>query len=168
MADGEVSETEAERYPDRNGERRDEDAWLLVRVAQEIGHWWNKRLGRIAKTVTVLSAVVSIGGGVAAALVTLGTLKADYRGLPSRVERLEDDFQAHLDTTTRRGLRRISENATEIDTLHRHVNQLRGDMGTLRTMISGLRQLAEANNCWIRVAAGEQSRFECSAHPGGR
>lgn len=149
----------AEPYQNRDGERRSDDSSLLVRLASDVSHWWNRRSGLLAKAVTLLTFVGTIGGGIASGLVAVGTIKANYAGIPDRVESLESRQGAIADT--------VSKNRQEVQQLRSRISDLRSDVSSLRSSIQELKDLAQANNCWIRVAAGQESRFNCTASPNG-
>ena len=152
----------SEPYPDRDGERRRDDSALIVRLASDVSHWWRHRLGRLAQFATIIAVVVTIGGGIAGGLVTVGTVRANFAGLPDRVSRLE----SYRDTVLRPRRKTLRRHDTRLDTLSARLQSVRSNVQSLRSMLQELRDLAQANNCWIRVAAGQQSRFDCSATPG--
>lgn len=144
-------------YQSRDGERRLDDSSLIVRLATDVAHWWGQRSGLLAKTVTMLTFVGTIGGGIASGLIAVGSMRANYAGIPDRVESLEGRQGAISDT--------VSYNRQQVQRLQSRVSDLRSDVSSLRSSIAELKSLAEANNCWIRVAADAESRFNCTAAP---
>lgn len=155
---------DTESYPDSERERRNGDDYILVRLSRDVGHWWNHRIGRVAQAVTVLSAVATLGGGLFGAVFTAGMFARDFEGIPAEVRQLETRMDHYRDTTNSLS-RRLGNAETSIDTLREQVADVSSDMASMRAMIGQLRRLAVANNCWIRVAAGQESRFNCSSRP---
>lgn len=153
-----------ESYPGSDRERRNGDDYILVRLSRDVGHWWNHRIGRIAQIVTVLSSVAILGGGLFGAVFTAGMFARDFEDIPADVRKLETRMDHYQDTADNLSLR-MGNAETNIDTLREQVAEVSSDMASMRAMIGQLRRLAVANNCWIRVAAGEESRFNCSSRP---
>lgn len=152
-------------------QRREDDHRAAAEIGHVLGEVWNERLALWQKALTVLTTIGTTLVGVWVFGTAAGAIKADFGGLPERVSTLETRFQAHLDTTTRPALDVIDENTSSIDTLSVKLDSFRQgtehDIQDVRSSLRELKELAEANNCWIRVAAQEESRFNCSAYPNG-
>lgn len=156
-------EDDREEWPDRDYDRREQDSSLPARVVLDLLHWWRNRAGLVAKTLTVvvtaagiLATAASVGAGWAVAA-------GKWEGLPGRVSALEtwraDSLAAFTDSAETR-FNRLEE---EVDTNRARLEALQGSYQDLAEALDRIEELSEANHCWIRVTAGEESRFNCSA-----
>lgn len=147
--------------------RREDDERFLAVVGRDLAYLWSERMGLIARTLAVLTTIGTVLGGVWVGGTAYGAMRAEFRGLPDRVGVLESRFRAHIDTTTRENQAAIEANTARIDTLEQTLQTVREEVKSVRAWLIRLEGLAASNHCWIRVAAGEESRFNCSATPEG-
>lgn len=151
-----------------NGERRrDDDRRAAAEIGHALGELWNERLALWQKGLAVLLSIGTVLGGVWVGGTAFGAVRADFGDVPQRLGALEVRFQAHIDTTTSPALDVIGGHTEKIDSLERSIAAARDDLRSLENWMVRLEALAESNNCWIRVAAGDEVRFNCSTTPNG-
>lgn len=151
-------------HPDDVPRRRDDDDRLLPRLGSDLAYWWEisgwlKRMtALLGMAVALATCSFNVGMGAEYA-------RGQWEGIPGRVNTLEAAFEVRRDSTILPLRRRVGRLDREIDTLRTRVDRLRG---TLEKVGSGLEQaveLAEWNNCLLRVQSGDRRLSQCG--PGG-
>jgi len=147
---------------DRNGGRRAEDRTLFGRIFQEGFYWWKEQAGMLAKTATVFSLLA--GGAVQAASCGAAWAVAygRWEDVPPRLRSLENWREDSIALVADSGFDRIDHLEDRVDQLEVRFGRVEASMGELSTALGRIEELAESNNCWLRVNAGEESRFNCS------
>lgn len=152
-----------EEWPDREYERREQDSSLPTRVVLDILHWWRKRAGLVAKTATVLGFVATLLVGTFSTGAGWAVIAGQWEGIPNRVSALETWRHDSVPVAADTAFRRLDRLSARVDTQRAELERLRSNYTDLAATLDRLEQLSESNHCWIRVTAGEESRFNCSA-----
>lgn len=148
-------------YEDRNHERRKDDDRLAVRLASDMSQAWNQ-IGKLKKTLVVAGLLVSTVGGIGAAGAAYGMVREQFEDIPQRVDVLEDSLFVEMPRDAERRDRQIRQNRQSIDDLQAARDSLDARVEHFSERLREIRHIAVSNNCWIRVAAGERSRFDCT------
>lgn len=133
-----------------NGERRNS-------LLGALGGWWHAA-SLLQKVTSLAIMLLSIGFASGGAWYAV---QAQYGPLPQQVENL----RSHASTDSTVYWQDTREAMARLDSLELRQEDAAEAREELNQMLRQLRQLAQANNCWIRVAADAESRFNCSEAP---
>lgn len=145
---------------DRDGERRWEDRNFLTRVSGEVAWWWEHN-GWLRRIVFLVGVTVALGTCAFNAGVGAEYVRGQWEGIPGRVNQLEQ----YRDTATTPAIGELQELQSRVDSIAVTQETIQGGLERFGEAQEELRDIAEWNNCLLRVEAGQEDVSNCG--PGG-